>query len=172
MSSLVWIDLGLFQPQTFQDCVYGSGWKIFAAMDRDGNYLTFLYHLVMAAIGTVFLKTIGFRQFDQLFAIHNASLHQIIIRIYVFVKKIHNIRGTMQKGQQYINKKKIQAAVLSLAKQLAEVPDRDRTTSHAFLWGAAAAAYMSGAYDVEAFEDVRDEAYRAYDLFEKKIAAV
>lgn len=78
----------------------------------------------------------------------------------------------MQKGQQYINKKKIQAAVLSLAKQLAEVPDRDRTTSHAFLWGAAAAAYMSGAYDVEAFEDVRDEAYRAYDLFEKKIAAV
>lgn len=78
----------------------------------------------------------------------------------------------MHKGTQYINKKNVQAAVVSLAKQLAEIPDRDRTTSHAFLWGAAAVAYMSNAYDNEEFEDVLDEACHAYDMFEQKTAAV
>lgn len=71
----------------------------------------------------------------------------------------------MKKGSQYINKKNVQAALVCLAKKLSEVPDGDDTTCHAFMWGAAAVAYMSGAYDSETFEDVRDEAYDIYDHY-------
>lgn len=78
----------------------------------------------------------------------------------------------MKKGEQYINVKSVQAAAVSLAKKLADAPDRDDTTSRAFLWGAAALAYSCGGYDTYDFDEVLNEVYAYYDYFVKKRAVV
>lgn len=69
---------------------------------------------------------------------------------------------------EQINVKDIRTQVFALAKRLAQAEEANTATSKAFLWGATAVVYMSGAYGNTDFAEAFDLSCEAYDLFRKK----